>query len=62
MFFTTTLSVAQTRIQLYPLIEKFESGEELAIKIKSRSGAGAVLVSAEYFESLVREAAQATAK
>lgn len=51
-----TLSVAQARIQLYPLIDQFEAGESHTVKIKSRSGSGAVLLSAERYEQLTASA------
>lgn len=47
-----TVSVAQARIQLYPIITAFESGAESVVKIKSRSGSGAVLISAEKYAEL----------
>jgi hypothetical protein len=47
-----TLSVAQTRIQLYPLIDQFEAGDIEVVKVKSRSGDGAFLVSAKHYEDL----------
>jgi hypothetical protein len=51
---TNTLSVAQARIQLYPLIEQFEAGTASVVHIKSRSGTGAVLVSAEHYAELTK--------
>ncbi len=48
----TTLSVAQARIQLYPIIDQFEAGTLTHVNIKSRSGKGAVLVSAELYKAL----------
>lgn len=47
------LSVAQARIQLYPLIEAFANGSEDVVRIKSRSGEDAVLVSAETYAKLI---------
>lgn len=51
----TTLSVAQARIQLYPLIDQFDAGDASVVRIKSRSGKGAVLVSAARYEELTAE-------
>lgn len=48
----TTLSVAQARIQLYPLIGQFEAGQVSVVRIESRSGPGAVLISAELYDQL----------
>lgn len=42
---TIELSVAQARIQLYPLIERMSSDTDLVVKIKSRSGHVVVLTS-----------------
>lgn len=46
------LSVAQARIQLYPLIERFATGEDVVVRIKSRSGEDVVLISAERYAEL----------
>lgn len=47
------LSVAQARIQLYPIMERFDQGIEEIVHIKSRSGQDAVLMSAEAYAKLV---------
>lgn len=47
-----TLSVAQARIQLYPIVDKFDAGGGGVVKIKSRTGKGAVLISAKLYEEL----------
>lgn len=47
------LSVAQARIQLYPIMDRFDQGIEEVVHIKSRSGSDAVLMSAAFYAKLV---------